>query len=169
MYLTPQRWNPANKARATNFPLAGHARRRRSLRGLGDVVDVSTDPYPAADTTAVLQPTVVPTALENILTQTQAPQDPLSYVSPQAAIAAGLDSQTVYAAWTQAMGQFSTQQAAINAGVAPGIVTQLWNASRAYVTTPTSWLSETTFGVPNSILLFGGVGIFLLSMGRGKR
>jgi hypothetical protein len=53
----------------------------------------------------------------------------LDYTSPQAAIIAGLDPNTVVAAWTKALARFPSPQAAISAGVPAGVVNQLWQQS----------------------------------------
>lgn len=71
-----------------------------------------------------------PTRATLLLTQAQPSNNPLAYVSPQAAIAAGLDAQGTYEAWVQALSQFSTVQDAVNGGIPAGVVTQLWAASR---------------------------------------
>jgi hypothetical protein len=63
-----------------------------------------------------------------LYTQTPGSQDPLSYVSPQAAIAAGLDSRTVYAKWAAAINKYPSANAAIAAGVPAGVATQLWGS-----------------------------------------
>ena len=105
--------------------------------------------------------------------------NPLDYVSPQAAIASGLDPQTCYSAWTKALaqkiasGQIVSQQDAIQQGFPPGLITQMWNAavaaSPAYVK-PKSWLDGTTLGIPNSTLLASGAafGVLLVVMGTEK-
>lgn len=59
----------------------------------------------------------------------QPSQDPLSYVSPQAAVAAGLDSRTVALAWQQALWTYPSPQAAIAAGFPAGVVNQYWTAA----------------------------------------
>jgi hypothetical protein len=116
----------------------------------------------------------VPQSLQNLLTTMSPPTDPLSYISPQSAIAAGMDPTTVYNAWAQAMAQFPTQQAALDAGVPSGVVTQLWGQSRSYVqpATAPSWWSGTTLGVSNTTLALGGgvaLMLFAFSSGRKKR
>lgn len=112
----------------------------------------------------------LPAPLQNILTQMQQSQNPLDYVSPQAAIAAGIDEQTANAAWTRAMAAFPTAQAALNAGVSPTVVTQLWSASRAFVKPAvTSWFDQSPLGIANKYLLAGAGGLLLLtSMGRRR-
>lgn len=114
----------------------------------------------------------VPQSLTNLLTGMTPPTDPLSYISPQAAIAAGMDPTTVYNAWAQSMAQFPTQQAALAAGVPAGVVTQLWGQSRSYVqpAAPASWWSGTTLGVSNTTLaLGGGVALMLFVFSTGKK
>lgn len=96
--------------------------------------------------------------------------DPLNFVSPQAAIAAGADPQKTAAAWTKAVASFPTQQAALAAGIPAGVVTQLWAASRSAAAGAPggSWLDGSTFGIPNKYLAFGVGGIALLAAMRGK-
>lgn len=168
------------------------AQRRQSwsmngLRGLGDgnPMDVYTPMY-ASDPTAVItmqypptptssgaQPNLpannVPQVLQNIYTAAMPDYNPLDYVSPQAAIAAGLNSQVVYDAWAQGLAKYSTQQAAVAAGIPSGVVTQLWASSRTYVgTAPTSWWSGTTLGTSNWLLVgaAGILGIAVIAKGR---
>lgn len=50
----------------------------------------------------------------------------LDYPSPQMAVAAGLDPEKVFARWSLALAQFSSPQAAVNAGIPAGVVNQLW-------------------------------------------
>lgn len=110
------------------------------------------------------------TAYSNVLTSAQNSQNPTDYVSPQAAIAAGLDPQKVYAAWSTSLAKFPTQQAALAAGVPAGVVTSMWAASRsAAAPASASWLDQTTLGISNKLLVAGGAGIFLLtSLGRRR-
>lgn len=122
----------------------------------------------------VLQPGVNPSidsAYKNLLTQQQNSQSPLDYVSPQAAIAAGLPPQSVYSSWSSAIAKFPTQTAALAAGIPAGVVTQLWAQSRTAVPVTTSWFDQQTFGVSNKVLAAGIGGILLLTMagGRGRR
>jgi hypothetical protein len=113
----------------------------------------------------------VPQSLTNLLTDMTPPTDPLSYVSPQSAIAAGMDPTTVYDAWAQAMAQFPTQNAALAAGIPAGVITQLWGQSRQYVPPPAapSWWDQTTFGISNSVLALGGAGVVLFFAMSGKK
>jgi hypothetical protein len=88
---------------------------------------------------------------------------PLDYTSPQAAIAAGLDPQTVYNAWSAALARFPSPQAAISAGVPAGVVNQLWQS--AYVNKAAAPAPSIGIG---TIVLVGG-GLFLLSALGGRR
>lgn len=115
------------------------------------------------------QPGVNPStqaAYANLLTQQQNSKSPLDYVSPQAAIAAGLNPNTVYAAWSQALARFPTQQAALNAGIPAGVVTQLWAQSRTAAPASTS---GTILGIPTTTALAIGGGILLLPLLLGHR
>jgi hypothetical protein len=97
--------------------------------------------------------------------------DPLNFVSPQAAIAAGADPQKTAAAWTKAVASFPSQGAAIAAGIPAGVITQLWAASRSMVPPPAggSWFSGSTFGIKNAYLVAGLAGIALLAGGKKGR
>ncbi len=98
--------------------------------------------------------------------------DPLNFVSPQAAIAAGADPQKTYAAWQRALASFPTQQAAVAAGVPAGVVTSLWAASRsagAGAPAGSSWLDGSTFGIKNIYLVAGVAGLALLAGGKKGR
>jgi len=115
-------------------------------------------------------------AYRDLITSARQSSDPLDYVSPQAAIAAGLEAQTVYTAWVNALrsqiasGKIKSQQDAIAQGWAPGVVTQLWaQASAAVVGTSASWLDQAPLGIANKWLLAGGAGIFALVSMRGRR
>jgi hypothetical protein len=103
-------------------------------------------------------------AYQNLLTTQQVDQSPLDYVSPQAAIAAGLPASTVNSAWSSQLATYPTQAAALAAGIAPAVVTALWAQSRSAVpATSTSLLSGNT-------LLYLGGGILLLAvLGGGKK
>lgn len=163
--------------------------RRISLRGLGqDYIHSSTGPGlpggtiqdtgqtapltieqanaifgPGAPPVPNVPPGPAPSAYSSVLTSAQTSQNPTDYISPQAAIAAGLNPQAVYSAWSAALAKFPTQQAALAAGVPAGVVTQLWTASRSASGTASSWLDQTTFGIPNKWLIGGGVGVFALA------
>lgn len=118
---------------------------------------------------SVQQPGVNPSvqaAYANLLTQQQNSRNPLDYVSPQAAIAAGLPAQQVYNAWSTALARFPSQQAALNAGIPAGVVTELWAQSRAAAPASTS---NTFLGVPVTYLFGGGLAILALAGLRGRR
>jgi hypothetical protein len=122
----------------------------------------------AAALTPPSQPGVNPSiqaAYQNLLTTQQLNPDPLSYVSPQAAIAAGLPAQTVYSAWSSSLARFPSQQAALNAGIPAGVVTQLWAQSRAAAPAAAT---NTFLGVPITYLLGGGFALLLLAGLRRK-
>ena len=144
-------------------------RRRRGLSGLGDDTgyinpgDVLIDPnYQPLTPPIVLSPSNTPSspasgqpsgavqqAYKNALTAQQNSQNPLDYVSPNAAIAAGLDPATV------------------NAGINAGVVNSLWAPSRAYVGTGSSITSWLAGNIP---LVAAGIGIFALaSIARSRR
>jgi hypothetical protein len=133
---------------------------------------------PQSDSTPVSpgnQPGLQPGAQSafNALWTNQAPsKSPLDYVSPQAAIAVGLDPQTVYDAWTKALARFPSKSAALASGIPAGVIEQLWQPSRAVgASTPASWLSQSLLGIPNTWLVAGGLGIAALVAvrGRGRR
>jgi hypothetical protein len=108
-------------------------------------------------------------AYQSVLTSAQNSSNPLDYVSPQAAIAAGLPASTVNAAWASQMARYPTTTAAIAAGIPAGVVTQLWAQSRSAVAAqPASWLNQSPFGIPNSTLLLIGGGFFALTMLTGS-
>lgn len=165
------------------------AQRRRTwamngLRGLGNgdptAVITMQWPDPPVPSSSGAQPDLpannIPQVLQNIFTSASPDPSPLDYVSPQAAIAAGLDSQFVYQTWTRALTQFPTQQAAIAAGVPSGVVTQLWSSSRELVAASTgttytaamgpqaSWLDQSTLGIANKWLLAASAGVFGLTL-----
>jgi hypothetical protein len=93
---------------------------------------------------------------------------PLDYTSPQAAIAAGLDPQTVYNAWSAALSRFPSPQAAISAGVPAGVVNQLWQQS--HVNAAAAQSAPGIFGNISigTVVLFAG-GLFVLSALGGRR
>lgn len=96
----------------------------------------------------------------------QPSKDPLDYVSPQAAITAGLDPTAVYAAWTKSLARFPSPQAAIAAGVPAGVVNQLWQQS--YVNAANK--AASTPAIPSWLLPVGiGLGIFALAGGGRRR
>ena len=99
--------------------------------------------------------------------------DPLNFVSPQAAIAAGVDPQKAFTAWTKAVGSFSSQQAAVAAGIPAGVVTSLWPASRTIVDSfgKQPSLINQLGGWPK-VFVYGAVGLGLLVLlggGKGRR
>lgn len=170
------------------------AQRRRTwsmngLRGDAEPIDwqniYSIQPDPAAVVTLTYPPTPasvgaqaastmtnVPQVLQNIYTAAQLDYNPLDYVSPQAAIAAGLDSQVVYDAWAIGLAKYPTQQAAVAAGIPATVVTQLWASSRQYAAgggTSSSWLDQAPLGIANKWLLAAGGGIFAIAaMAKGR-
>jgi hypothetical protein len=96
-------------------------------------------------------------------------QNPLDYVSPQAAINAGLDVTVVNAAWARGLAKYATQQDAILAGIAPTAIVQFWQQSRAYVGAPST---TSTLLTPKNLMIGGGL-LFGLALafggGKGKR
>jgi hypothetical protein len=131
-------------------------RRRRWMRGLGDLPFVSsaTPAASAALSTAGPNP---------LLVQAPVPGDPLNFVSPQSAIAAGLDPTAVNAAWTAQVNSFPSVTSAIQAGIAPGVVTELWQGGSPPVTQ--TWWQR--YGV---LLAAGGVALGLMFAGnKGDR
>jgi hypothetical protein len=127
--------------------------------------------------TTALMPTPLPTNYPPLPAQINANYtaqpmslDPLNFVSPQAAIAAGADPQKTAAAWTKAVASFPSANAAVAAGIPAGVVTQLWAASRSVIPPPSgSWFDGSTFGIPNKFFAFGAGGIMLLAVLGGKR
>ena len=91
---------------------------------------------------------------------------PLDYVSPQAAIAAGLPQDMVYNVWTIALARYPSPQAAISAGVPAGVVNQLWQQAHTLSTQqPSGTLSSGT------LLAIGGGILALLALasaGKGR-
>jgi hypothetical protein len=97
----------------------------------------------------------------------QPSQSPLDYVSPQAAIAAGLNPTTVYQAWGIGVSKFSSPQAAVNAGIPAGVVNQMWQATPVAASSS----SGTIFGMSPTTLMFAVAAAFTLPLlfGGGKR
>jgi hypothetical protein len=91
------------------------------------------------------------------LVQSPASSYPLDYVSPQSAIAAGLDPTKVNTAWTAYVNSFPGVQAAINAGLAPGVVTEYWNGGPGPAP-PLPWYKK------YAVLLLAGGGAVLLAL-----
>lgn len=162
--------------------------RRRSLGRLGDddgliapTFDAPADPlvllpasaYPTSTelttSSSILPNTLIAPgpqisntqAYQNLLTTQQNSTDPLDYVSPQAAIAAGLPASSVNASWSTALAKFPTQAAALAAGIAPAVVTQYWAQSRSAAPAASSLSGNT--------LLYVAGGIALLAVVMGKR
>jgi len=153
---------------------------RRNLRGLGqdspDCPASVIDPF-TGELCANLPPIAPPPsqpgvdpavqqAYKNLLTTQQASQNPLDYVSPQAAIAAGLPAQAVYNAWSAGLAKFPTQQAALQAGIPAGVVTQLWAQSRSAAPASSSGFFS---GISTTTLLLIGGGILVLPRLLGRR
>lgn len=171
----------------------------RSLRGLGDDAlapgfaagEAATGTTPVDVTGALpldasswqgsstsLMPTAptsyppIPAQINSSYTVEPMNLDPLNFVSPQAAIAAGADPQKTAAAWTKAVASFPTQQAALAAGIPAGVITQLWPTSRSAwgsVQSGGSWFDGSTFGIKNAYLVAGLAGIALLAGGKKGR
>jgi hypothetical protein len=125
------------------------------IQGLGDLTPPSTPAFqPSGPTSQVLS---------NVLTQQPTPSDPMAYASPQAAVAAGLNADAVYTAWSQALAQFPTTNDALAAGIPSGVINQLWTASRAYVTAPAPKFPALAY------LAIGGVALVaLVSLSKKK-
>lgn len=96
----------------------GFGRAARKARGLGDATS-----YP---TSAIPNPPSLVAAPSAQLVQPPWSTNPLQFVSPQQAIASGLDPTAVYAAWSNRVNSYPSSQAAVNAGIAPATVTELW-------------------------------------------
>jgi hypothetical protein len=96
--------------------------------------------------------------------------DPMDYVSPQAAIAVGLDEKIVMAAWTKAMARFPSPQAATNAGVPAGVVNQLWQQSHVNAANAAA-ASKTSSANLMSVLPWAAGGVLLLAVlgGHGRK
>jgi hypothetical protein len=93
---------------------------------------------------------------------------PLDYTSPQAAIAAGLPSAQVMAAWTQALARYPSPQAAINAGIPAGVVNQLWQQSSVNAANASA-ASAAQSAQLASILPWAAGGLLLVLALGGKR
>jgi hypothetical protein len=151
----------------------------RGLRGLGDTIEY---PVSVMDTGVIWNMPLVPDGAQNPsptttngVTPNLTPPvgtpstDPLDYVSPQQAIAAGLDPGKVYAAWSTSLQKFASPSAAISAGVPAGVVNQLWqDSANKKANTPPSFFSQSTFGIPNTILAAGLGAIVLLGVMKGR-
>ena len=139
---------------ATRKRLGAHSAQGSRLRGLAALNNGSSTPNCSATDpatgqpygeegvycSATMPPSPVVQVVSNAATVAGGPAQALNYVSPQAAIAAGMDPATVTAQWTKALAVFPTADAAIAAGIPAGVVTQLFVASRQYVKpTPPVW------------------------------
>ena len=102
---------------------------------------------------------LVPPIYPNLFTTQQVSQNPLDYVSPQSAIAAGLPAGPVSTTWVNALAKFPTQNDALAAGVPPTVVTALWARSRAAMKPPRP--------NPSWLYILGGVGL-LIALSRKK-
>jgi hypothetical protein len=181
-YHVPIRAMAAGVARSGG-PLDRRAlrfRRRGRLIGLGqESFDVTGSPtadytYSSATGTYTGNPPSanLPTSpgqvnWTQVLTATVPSTDPLDYVSPQAAIAAGLDPNVVYSTWAAKIKQFPTAQAAVAAGVPAGVVTQLYTGPGGKPAI--SWLDQAPLGVSNKTLLIVGAAVFGLATLSGRR
>jgi hypothetical protein len=109
----------------------------------------------------------------------QSGMSPTDFTSPAAAVAAGIPSATVQAAWStpQGVNSFPTQQAAIAAGIAAATVAKLWvggsnsaAGQQVLQQSGSGFLAQSTAGIPNTVLLVGGGLVLLLGlMSGGKR
>lgn len=168
--------------------LHGWYRKKRGALTLGQEIPspIPSDPitavfmYPPAPGTPAPPPASqgsgapVDQAYRDLITAAVQSADPLDYISPQAAIAAGLDPARVYAAWTSSLqaqvssGKIKSPQDAIAQGWSPGVVTELWPQVAAQPK-PVSWLDQAPLGIANKWLLAGGAGIVLLTGLKGRR
>jgi hypothetical protein len=179
-----------NGPRSRRRGLSGTWRRYdlRGLRGLGDD-SIFVDPNTAYNPNLLPLPLTPPDTSNTTPLNTQSPNgpfigpvqggqqilnqmqqqavldtNPLDYVSPGAAIAAGLDPTTVNAAWTAGLARYPSQAAAIAAGIAPAVVTMFWSASRQYAATaPPTGLSG------NTLLIGGGLILAFALLSGGRR
>jgi hypothetical protein len=164
--------------------------------GPGDLTALQTAPIPIAptfDTTEqtftsdqLVDPTTAlptgPTAssafnvLQENLVQSSSAAD---YVSPQAAINAGVPAATVNATWatSQGVNSFSSPQAAtaaltasLGAAQAAATVAKLWTGGgQAAPSASGSFLTQSTAGIPNTVLIGGGLLVLLLGVMSGGR
>jgi hypothetical protein len=110
----------------------------------------------------------VTVAWKNALTAAQTSQNPLDYVSPNAAKAAGLNPAAVDAAWAKGLARFRTAQDAVNAGINAGVVKSFWAKSRNVgpsTSSITSWLASNW----QVVAAVGGGALLLGAMSGGKR
>jgi hypothetical protein len=160
-YITnPRRQNPisfGSRRRGWDGPV-----RRGFLAGMGDPTAA------AAAAASVGLPSLVPSSAgpdpaslyappSPLLVQAPVSSNPLNYVSPQQAIAAGVDPGQATAAWTQYVNSFQSVQQAIQAGVAPTVVTDLW-AGGAAPKARIAWYKK------YAVLLLAGGGAALLML-----
>lgn len=172
-YLLPARVQPTRSKLGLGFPVA--SRRRFGIGRLGDdftpaddyFLDTGINLTPTVDTSNAIIPNTLiapgnqlstQQAYQNLLTTQQNSTDPLDYVSPQAAIAAGLPASQVNTSWSTALAKFSTQSAALAAGIAPAVVTQYWAQSRSALPAASSTSSSTL------LLIAGGVAVLALAL-----
>ena len=106
----------------------------RGLRGLGLVNDPPTIPVGAQNPTPVWGSAT--NANITTVDAQQPSQNPLDYVSPQQAVAQGLNPGKVAGAWSAFLTNFASPQDAIAAGVPAGVVNQYWVASPAPIRPP---------------------------------
>lgn len=174
------------------------------LRGYRGIGDDSTDPFAGispGDLTALATPApmfdptesiatgnmlVDPTTLGptpsqafSVLQENLTPSSSAAdYVSPQAAISAGLPASTVNATWatSQGVNSFSSPQAAtaaltasMGAAQAAATVAKLWSGGGQAAPVSAGFLNSSTAGIPNTVLIGGGLLVLLLGMMGGKR
>jgi hypothetical protein len=160
------------------------SRRRRGLRGLGqDETDAYSFPIAAPPTydttdvpisTSLLPPPSSPTPIGpnaaqawNILTTSATPvSNPLDYVSPAAAIQAGLPAAQVNTAWA------NQAQANNAAAAAAGISNAAASIAKVFTSgSPGSGYVSQTAAAPvnTSSLLLIGAGVFLIAMLAGGK
>jgi hypothetical protein len=104
--------------------------------------------------------------------------NPTDYVSPAAAIAGGVPAAQVNAAWAtpQGVNSFSSPSAAtaaltatMGAAQAAATVAKLWTGGGTAPPTSAGFLSQSTAGIPNAVLIGGGLLIVLIGAMGGKR
>jgi hypothetical protein len=126
----------------------------------GGAFDASGNPIPASYTPTIgpLNPAgPAPYAYSNSPTVAQPPGGcALCYATPQAAIAAGVNPQTVSQDWSTFVRGYSTPQAAVAAGIPAGVVTQYWSSGGV-----TGALN------PSTVLMIGGGLLALMLLGGG--
>lgn len=96
-------------------------------------------------------------------------KNPLDYTSPQAAVAAGLNQNTVMATWSASIARFSSPQAAIDAGVPPGVVNQLWQQSQVNAAKQAVKNLASSVGIGKVALYSGAAVLLLLAVGGGRK